>query len=39
MNEAKFGFEMRRIRVRLEDILPVHQVKSPHKAAGGITRS
>jgi len=34
MNEAKFGFEMRRIRVRLEDILPVRQVKSPQKAAG-----
>ncbi|MCL4180003.1 MAG: ParB N-terminal domain-containing protein [Verrucomicrobia bacterium] len=34
MNEAKFGFEMRRIRVRLEDILPVRQVKNPQKAAG-----
>jgi ParB-like chromosome segregation protein Spo0J len=34
MNEAKFAFEMRRIRVLLEDILPVRQVKSPQKAAG-----
>jgi ParB-like chromosome segregation protein Spo0J len=34
MNGAKLGFEMQKIRVRLDDILPVRQVKTPQKTAG-----
>lgn len=31
MNEAKFGFEMRRLRLGLDDILPVRQIKDTPK--------
>lgn len=31
MNELKIGFEMRKVRVALEAILPVRQVKDPQK--------
>jgi hypothetical protein len=33
MNEAKIGFEMRRVRLLLENILPVRQIKDPQKTA------
>jgi RepB plasmid partitioning protein/ParB-like nuclease family protein len=31
MSEAKIGFEMRKIRLALENILPVRQIKDPEK--------
>ena len=33
MSEAKIGFEMRKVRLLLENILPVRQVKDPQKTA------
>jgi hypothetical protein len=35
VSEAKIGFEMRKIRIPLDDILPVRQVKDPSK---GVNR-
>ena len=34
MSDAKIGFEMRKIRVSLDMILPVRQVKDPQKSVG-----
>ena len=31
MNEAKIGFELRKIESHLESVLPVRQLKDPHK--------
>lgn len=33
MSDPKIGFEMRKVRIRLEDILPVRQIKDPQKSA------
>jgi hypothetical protein len=33
MSDAKIGFEMRKIQVALENILPVRQIKDPQKSA------
>ena len=33
MSEAKIGFEMRKVRLLLENILPVRQIKDPQKTA------
>ena len=38
MNEMKIGFEMRKIRLPLEDILPMRQIKEPHKKSGDTKR-
>jgi len=32
MNEIKIGFEMRKVRLALEDILPMRQIKDLHKS-------
>jgi hypothetical protein len=34
MNEMRIGFEMRKIRLPLSSILPIRQVKDPHKNIG-----
>lgn len=34
MSEPKLGFEMRRLRLALDDILPVRQIKDTPKEAG-----